>query len=122
MGEKVPIYRYWKPFYSTEHYLLLNEIAELWNLYSTRGRRKTRHTLLTTTILKKYCEMNNIEIFYYETRYGLRSVYPKEVYEGAYRWFLEQTNYATEGTIRIDNKNFSYTIGIPGIKREEKVQ
>jgi hypothetical protein len=110
---QIPVYRYWRPVYSTEHYLLLNEIAQLWNLYSTRGKRKSRHTLLTTTILQKYCEMNEIQPVYYETRYGLKAVYSREVYEGAYRWFLGQTNNGQENSIKIDGKNYAFTIGLP---------
>ncbi|PTY93024.1 hypothetical protein [Heyndrickxia sporothermodurans] len=118
--EKIPVYRYWKPCYSTEHYLLLREITELWDLYSTRGKVKSRHTLLTTTILQLYSKRCGYEQVYYETRHGLKAVYPREVYEGAYKWFLEKTDYAQEGTIKLDGKNFAYTIGKPEPVRMEE--
>lgn len=107
--DKVPVYRYWKPFNSTEHYLLVSEIAKIWNLYSL-SRKKTLHTLLVSTVLKKYCELKKIDSYYYKTRYGLKQVYPKEVHEAAYLWFLKHTNHHTN-QITIDGRTFSYSIG-----------
>ncbi|MCY7865970.1 hypothetical protein [Bacillus atrophaeus] len=112
---QIPVYKYWMPFASTEHYLLLREITELWDLWSTTvvcdHYRPKRHAQLTTMILKKYCEMHEIPSVYYETRHGLKQVYPREVYQAAHQWFLEQTNHATAGKFNIDGKNYSYTIG-----------
>lgn len=76
------LFTYYARVYSHEHMLFCKEIAELYNILDKSG--KPSHTKVGK-IIKSYISENNINYcsLYYETRNGLREVFPKEIYENA---------------------------------------
>lgn len=75
------IYTYYMAVNSNEHMLFANEIAIKYNLYLNEKPRMQ----LIFSILKKYIKLNapTYESLYYQTRYGLREVFPAAIYEPA---------------------------------------
>ena len=67
------MFTYYKPIVSVEHYLFASELARAYGVYSTTGRP---HVLFVTALMNAYYKHNPKEELYYETRHGLKRVFP----------------------------------------------
>ena len=92
-------YTYYLQVFSDEHMLFASEIAELYQVYSSSG--KPHHKLIKTVILD-YIINNNLNYMpiFYETKNGLREVFPREYYEPALISLLTNSK-----SVYISNKN-----------------
>ena len=96
------IYKYYIQVFSDEHMLFASELAEVYGIYSLSDKP---HYALVKTAITDYIDNNNIKHMpiFYETKKGLREVFPREYYEPALKSLL--TN--SEG-VYISNKNKKY--------------
>jgi len=101
------VYEFWQPAYTTEHFLLPGEIANIWGLHSSSRKP---HATLASLILKEYINhLNSYRPFYYMSKhYGMMEVYPREIYNAALQWFLEETDHKLNGSVEIDGKKYKY--------------
>ena len=67
------MFTYYKPIVSREHYLFASELARAYGIYSTTGRP---HALFVTALMNTYYKYTSREELYYETRHGLKRVFP----------------------------------------------
>lgn len=67
------MFTYYKPIVSREHYLFASELARAYGIYSTTGRP---HALFVTALMNAYYKHTPREELYYETRHGLKRVFP----------------------------------------------
>lgn len=97
----------WKNEQIKEHPLLAKEVARIWGLLGSSGEY---HVRLTSVILKKFCEDNNITLIYYFSRIGMSPVYTSTTYAQAFLDFMKKTEWKKEGTYKVNGKNYRYKI------------
>lgn len=80
------MYEYYLKVVSNEHMLYLNELAELYDLYSLSGKP---HIKLLKAIILDYLQENCIEYYpiFYNSKNGLKEVFSHEVYMPAIERF-----------------------------------
>ena len=67
------MYLYYKSVVSKEHYYFASELASLYGIYTTTYNA---HTRFVSALMNAYYKYTPREELYYETRHGLRRVYP----------------------------------------------
>lgn len=85
------IFVYYKPVILEEHMLYSSEIANIYGLTLPNGNPRTR---LVTNVIRKYIHENLTDptyvSYYYETRHGLREVYPEGLYKPAIEAYIKE--------------------------------
>ena len=85
------IFTYYKPINLEEHMLYSSEIANMYELTLPNGNPRTR---LVTNVIRKYIHENLIDppyvSYYYETKHGLREVYPEGLYKPAIETYMKE--------------------------------
>lgn len=104
------MYEYYLKVLSDEHMLYLNELAEIYDIYSLNNKP---HTKLLKAIILDYLQENCIEYcpIFYNTKNGLKEVFSKEIYipaidrfnslskDGIYISYYNKFNFKRRGEI-----------------------
>lgn len=101
------MYEYYLKVISNEHMLYLNELAELYNIYSLSNKP---HTKLLKAIILDYLDYNHLSYcpVFYNTKNGLKEVFSKDIYEPAIEKFKK---LYINGVYISNNNKFNFRIG-----------
>lgn len=101
-------YIYGKDVDIEEHMLYSSEIAELFKIYNG----KYYYGALVTQAIKDYVTINGIDDnnYFYNTRYGVKKVYPCNIYINAMKYMFANTMVIENASyyISLDNKKYKY--------------
>ena len=103
------MYKYYYGFESDEHMFFAKEIAEGFGVFTINNNP---HSLLIKAMIVDFLLESNIKYkaIFFETKNGLREVFMKEHYIGAYLRFKERCSNG----IYISNNNKKYNFKLEG--------
>lgn len=84
--------KYFIEVFSEEHMLFAKEIASLYDIMDSKGN--PNYSLVGKAI-NEYIKENNIEYnqLFYNTKNGLRKVFPKHIYIPALKYYKDKYGY-----------------------------
>lgn len=100
------MYKFYLEIKTEEHMLYAKEIAEIYGLYSLNGNP---HSTLMKIIILDYLKENQIDYIpiFYNSRNGLKEVFPAKYYAPAFKIFLSKINY-NNTYISLNGKKYNF--------------